>query len=77
MTRSKGFLALSLVLSGCASIPGPLPQEPLRPDVALLVPCEDPEGSAETNGLLAQWLLAYRGALQQCNNQIEAFNKAQ
>lgn len=57
--------------SGCASWPGNAP--PARPDPALLQLCPDPDGSAATNGLMAEWLLAYRKALRLCNDQISTF----
>lgn len=59
---------------GCAQMP-PI-AGPARPDTALLQPCPDPEGSAEDNGALAAWLLAYRKALRSCDNQITTFKES-
>lgn len=60
--------------TGCAHLVAKAPQ--VGPDAALLQPCPDPEGSAETNGTLAAWLLAYRKALRSCNDQITTFKEA-
>lgn len=70
----RTFLLPCLLFSGCAMIPA-TPKEPTRPDPALLQPCLDPSGSAETNSLLAEWFLAYRKALHECNNQITTFKE--
>lgn len=66
---------LIAALSGCAGMTGVAKALPVRPDPALLQPCPEPEGSAETNGTLAQWFLDMRAALQQCNNQITTFKE--
>lgn len=67
-------LLLAGLLPGCAG----LSQPPVAgPSVGLLQPCQEPAGSAETNGAIAAWLLAYRGALRACNDQITTFKGSQ
>lgn len=74
MILFRTSLLSCLLLAGCAAIPA-TPKDPVRPDPSFLQPCPDPEGSAETNGLMADWLLAYRKALRSCDNQITTFKE--
>ena len=65
------LITLLAALPGCAALRPPPAVD--GPSVALLQACDEPAGSAETNGAMAEWLLAIRGALRGCNAQIEAF----
>lgn len=73
MTRALAACLLAFSLSGCAGLRAPTA---IGADAGLLQACPEPAGSAETNGAIAAWLLAYRGALRACNDQIEAFKES-
>jgi hypothetical protein len=71
------LLVLTLVVvgtAGCATSP---PVPPVTgADVSLLQACEEPAGSAQTNGAMAEWLRALRDALRACNDQIATFKES-
>lgn len=66
-----------LFCAGCATTRDIPPTDaPLRPSTDLLQVCPEPDGSAETNSAIARWLLAYKAALRECNNQITTFKES-
>ena len=74
LSDSRKALLAIVFLSGCAALPG----KPTTSgaDVGLLQPCAQPAGSAETNGAMAEWLLALKAALRACNDQITTFKES-
>lgn len=68
--RSLPFLVL-LALAGCAT---KYAQQTLPPE-HLLLPCPVPAVQAETNGALARTVLAFKRALQDCNDDKAALRE--
>lgn len=71
--RAAAGLILAALLGGCAT-PAPIVIK-LRPDPVYLADCPHPDVDVSTNGGIATGLLAYRTALDLCNNDKEALRE--